>query len=173
MSIRESIDSHKAVTVSLAVFMIAVAAVWMLWSSPSQSGERVLTTRMFYTTDEGKTWFVEDAERIPPFDYKGKTALRVRVFQSKDGKPFAGYLERYTPEAARRLEAAKRGDSAAAGIPPGRPVLSLVEELAVSGTEIKKPGPNNPWVRRADLQTASAIMDVRTPDGQPAEAVMP
>jgi hypothetical protein len=157
----------------LAVVAIAVGAVWLLWSSGSQSGERVLQTRMYYTVDEGNTWFVEDAEHIPPFDYNGKTALRVRLFQGKDGKPFAGYLERYTAEAAKRLAAAKRGDAAAAGIQPGRPMLSLVEELAISGTEIKKPGPNNPWVRRADLDAARSVLDVRNADGQPAEAVMP
>ena len=173
MSIRESIQRYQGITGGVAALVIVGATVWIYSSSRSGSEQQLLTTRTFYTVDEGKTWFVEDAERVPPFDHNGQSAVRVRLFQGKDGKPFAGYLERYTPDAAKRLEAAKRGDYAAAGIPQGRPMLSLAEEMAISGTEVKKPGPNNPWVRRADLQAARAILEVRTSDGQSAEPVMP
>ena len=174
MSIRESIQQSPRITAAAAVLVIIGTAVWIYSSSSSDLTQRLLTTRAFYTVDEGKTWFLDDAEKIPPFQHEGRTAYRVQVYSSSGGKnQFAGYLMRYTTDAAKRLEAAKRGDAAAARIQPGRPMLSLVDELAISGTEIKKPGAGNAWVRRSDIQAAQPILDVRGPDGQPADPVLP
>jgi hypothetical protein len=165
---------HRGVTVAVAVAFLVLAGGVAFWNGGFGSGGQSLKTRAFYTVDNGKTWFVDDAEKVTPFDYRGKQAFRVRVFTTDGGKTeFAGYLERYTPEAQKRLAAAERGDFAAAGMPQGRSVLSLVDELSVSGTEIKKPGEGNPWILRSNPQLAASVLDVRGPNNVPADAVLP
>jgi hypothetical protein len=174
MSIRESMEKHRGVTIVAAV-LVLVAAVGIAFQNGTFSSRgETLKTRTFYTADDGKTWFVDDAEKSPPFDHDGKPAYRVRVFTCDGGKTkFAGYLERYTPDAQKRLAAAQRGDFAAAGMPQGRSVLSLVDELSVNGTEIKKPGASEKWVPRNDSQAAAPILDVRGPGGEIADPVLP
>jgi hypothetical protein len=168
MSVREAIDRHRGIVLGVAVLAIVGATVVMYVNGQSGS-ESSLTTRSFYTVDDGKTWFVDSAEKVPPFDYNGKLAYRVRLFSIDGGKTsFAGYLERYTPEAIKKLEAAKRGDTE----PKGRSVLSVVEELTISGTEIKRPG-DSVWIPRADPQAASKVLDVKGPKNEVAVPVMP
>ena len=54
----------------------------------------------YFTTDGGKTWFTDDAAKIPPWTTAdGKTAYRVRVFKcGEDGEPFVNHLARYPDE---------------------------------------------------------------------------
>ena len=168
MGLRETIDRHRGITIGIAVLAIVGTGVAMFVNGDSSS-EASLTTRSFYTVDDGKTWFVDSADKTPPFDHDGKPAYRVRLFSVDGGKkPFAGYLERYTPEAIKKIEAAKRGETE----PKGRSVLSIVEELMISGTEIRKPG-ETIWIARGDQQEVPKVLDVHGPNNQAAVPVMP
>ncbi len=95
---------------------------------------------------------------LPPFDHDGKPAARVWMFSCDGGKTkFPGFLERYTPQAQARIEAATQDfNSGKTHVPP---VTNL------SDTEVKKPGPGNPWVSRANYQEAQKITNVQCPDG--------
>jgi hypothetical protein len=175
MSVRESIDRHRPIAVGAAVAVIAAAVFLIVRNSISSSSMSLMSgTRDFYSVDDGQTWFVDKAEQVPPYDHDGKTAYRARVFSVNGGKPFCAYLERYAETARKRLAAAERGDRQAAGLAEGRPISSLMSELANGGgLEIKKPGAGNPWVRRDDAQLAGPIIDVKGPDGAPASPVLP
>jgi hypothetical protein len=86
----------------------------------------------WFTTDDGKTWFADDAQKIPPFEKDGKEAVRVFVFTCDDGKThWAGYLQKYSPEAKRVLE---RGEAPA-----------NVDEILMKGTLFKNLG-DEQWV---------------------------
>jgi len=150
--------------------LLVVAGALVYVNGQNDTSSPAFGPRSFFSDDDGKHWFVDAADKTPPFDHNGKTAYRARLFTSDGGKTqFVGYLERYTPEAIKKIEAAKRGE----GEPKGRSVLSVIEELAISGTEIKKPGDGNQWVARGDLQAAPKILDVKGANNQPAEPVMP
>jgi hypothetical protein len=54
--------------------------------------------KAFFTTDDGKSFFVDRFDRVPPFRKDGKTAVRAQVFSCDDGRTkFVGYLEMYAP----------------------------------------------------------------------------
>ena len=170
MGVRETVDRNKPVAVGVTLVLLVAGVVLIYFNSQSNSTTTMLGPRSFFSDDDGKTWFVDAADKTPPFDHNGKTAHRARLFTSDGGKTqFVGYLERYTPESIKRLEAAKRGEIE----PKGRSVLSVIEELSISGMEIKKPGTGNPWVARGDPLTAAKILDVKGAGNQPAEPVMP
>jgi hypothetical protein len=53
-------------------------------------------TKLFFTIDDGKTWFPADASNKAPFVHDGKQALRAHVFQCADKPPFVGYLSKFS-----------------------------------------------------------------------------
>ena len=60
-------------------------------------------TRLFYTSDEGMTWFVLEAAGKPPFVHNGKPTVRAHVFATPGGKQFVGYLSKFSPIAPEPL----------------------------------------------------------------------
>jgi hypothetical protein len=122
----------------------------------------------FFSDDDGKTWFEASADKIPPWDRNGKTAVRCYVFTCDGGKTkFAGYLERLTPEAKRMLEGQHSGAGGAVPIGAANPLL------AGMGVEIKPPLTGS-WLPKADPR-AMAIIAVKCPPGTSGtpELVMP
>jgi hypothetical protein len=138
------------------------------WLSP---GERPkLAHKVFFTTDDGKTWFADEADKIPPFEKDGKPAYRVYVYRCGDGKPFVSHLERYTPEAKKLLEEGRANNRL------GDP--DLLEKIFMNGIEVKDPGTGDEetnWVKQSDYARASKITEPRCPDGkqEELEAVVP
>src|SRR5689334_21127700 len=93
---------------SIAVLGAAVAGlvVWVLVSARSAPPTNVeVSTGAWFSSDDGKTWFKDDQYKVPPFDHQGRPACRAYVFTCDNGKTaFVAYLERFTPEAQRRLQ---------------------------------------------------------------------
>jgi hypothetical protein len=166
MNIREKLREKPAVSVAFAVCAVGIAFIFI--GRGAVSGPQRTSSNVFYTTDEGQTVFVDDMTRVPPFDYNGKTAYRVWMYTADGGKTkFPGYLERYTPEAKKRLEAAAAA-AAKDGDPHGGPGVGPAD------IEIRKPGEGNPWVSRANLAEAAKITNVRAPNGSgELDIVMP
>jgi hypothetical protein len=114
-----------------------------------RAGRRAITTQepdSYFTTDDGKTFFAASGTNVPPFDYKGRTAVHAYVFES-GGKRFVGYVERFTPEGHK----------------------AMVENRAspatlMYGRELKKPG-STTWVKSGDLAAMAKVTDVHSPDG--------
>lgn len=143
------------------VFLIALWKILTGDFPPAGAvGEIDVVTEAFYSTDDGKTWFVDDAEKIPPFDKDGKPAYRVYVYRCADGKPFISHLERYTPEAKKKLEeiVAKGPD---ADVDPG-----VMEMIYMNGVEVKDPGTGDKgWVKQSNFDRAAKITTPACPDG--------
>ena len=98
--------------------------------------ERV--TEVYYSDDDGKTFFVDDVDKVYPFDRNGKPAYRAYVYRCGDQPPFVHYLGRYTDKAKARMAelSAKTDDPEAVG------ELARLRNTAI---EVKKPGDAN-WV---------------------------
>jgi hypothetical protein len=161
LSIRDVINRNPAVTAGVLIAGIAAVIALTVWQmrslTPSKPGA-------YYTIDDGKNWFKDDPQRVTPFDYKGKPAVRAHVFRGADGKEFVGYLTRHTPQAAeviRRVQRRKSTD------PPPTPADM---GIAQGGREYKRPG-DAEWVPLQKGAEVQKITAVTAPDGSPAVEV--
>lgn len=155
MLVREFINRHARIFAAIMIVAVAAAAyfTWLQYAS-----HKVLGEKAFFTVDDGKTWFVDSSSHIPPFDHQGKVAVRAYLFYcDSDGKPFVGWLVRYTAPMKQRLERAiaARADAVARGETPA-PMFD-----PTPGLEAKKPGTDE-WVHGADAQR---LMVATCPDG--------
>lgn len=155
MTVREYMSKHPRVTVSatLAVCLLAIAyLVFSLFSSSNAFEPR----KAWFTDDDGKTWFAADAAKKPPFNHNGKPAVMCFVYTHDGGKTkWISYMLRYAPSAKQKIEERAKQ-------------LGITEEKIEPGAlpmEVKKPGGGEEgWVSTQDPR-ASAIMELRTPDG--------
>jgi hypothetical protein len=150
-----------AFSVSLILALLITSAIVLGVTFFENDGPHPAGDVVFFSHDDGQSYFVEAADRTSGFDYEGLPAYRAHVFRAGNHEPFVGYLERSTAPAP----AASTGSSAAAS-PRGDPVpLNLLE--------IKKPGEPR-WVKRSD-PAASRVLRIVAPEGQdgPLEPVFP
>jgi hypothetical protein len=136
MSVREMLNQYKGVVAVVALLVTVAAVSFMVWASGNRIPGQL--TRAYFSDDDGKTYFVDDAKRICPFDHNGKPAVHAYVFNLGAGEPTVVYLSRYTESARAKLTAlgATAGDPDAA---------SQIAEIKSTGMEVKKPGDKN-WV---------------------------
>jgi len=158
MGIRETINRNPRIALSVITAIVVVAVGYVVMqvlasrrAFPSKSPED------YFTTDDGKTFFAASRDNLPPFDFEGKQAVHAYVFECPGtGKRFVGYLERYSAEARKKWIETKLAD-------PG---------IQMNGRELKRPG-DTTWVKSSDSKAVEKVMDVRCPDGKPAELVEP
>jgi hypothetical protein len=139
--------------------LFGLLAPWIILARQlAGGGAPEIPTEAYYTVDDGITWFADDINKIPPFDKDGKPAYRVHVFRCADGKEFVSHLERYTPEARKKLEEARaQGDQADPAV---------YEEVSMTGIEVKKPGTGDSgWVKQSDYERAAKITMPQCADG--------
>jgi hypothetical protein len=148
------------ITVVLAAAAIGFVVIQLLGlraPAPDMGGD---PERAFFTIDDGKTWFVDVATQLAPFQHDGKEAVRAYVVAC-DGKKFVNHLERYTPEGKQAMlrlrEVVKKGP------PPG----SLVAAAQQRGREVKRPG-DTKWTS-SNAPSAEAITTPKCPQGASGE----
>lgn len=148
MGLREWANGHPK-TVSIVVGACALACVGGIVAEVMGNRHRYPTEPpdSYFSVNDGKTYFVASSANYPPFDHDGQQAVHAYVFQC-DGKKFVGFLERFTPDAKKKL---------AAGAP-------LSAEMMRFGREIKRPG-DAKWTRTGDMATETKIENVTCPDG--------
>lgn len=159
MSVRESINKLGK-SAGILIVLLSLVALFVSWRSTQQKLPDLV---QYFTVDDGETWFAgdkRDPKRVPPFEYEGKTAVLAHVFRCDDGTEFVGYLERYTPEAKRIVEAARSGTAEAQGIDLKSPQAI---NTAQQGREVKRPK-DAKWVSIDDM-AAREIMSVKCPSG--------
>lgn len=111
--------------------------------------------KIYYSDDDGKTYFAASSDLVPPFDHNGNQAVRAYIFQCPGGKPFVGYLERYAPKAHDAIVAGHR-----------------TANLERFGRDLKRPGDVN-WTKSGDLAVENKIENVTCPDGGTPELIDP
>lgn len=144
--IREYLNKRPNVAAAIAAGVLVVAAVILLsiYRSPSTTVGSV-----YFSSDDGKTFFAADAAKMPPFDHEGKPAVQAHVFRCGDEAPFVAYLAQYSD--------ATRGEIASLIAKKDDPQASQhLGELMSRGLEVKKPGETR-WVA-ANSPEAGAIM---------------
>lgn len=146
MKLRKFINNNPAVSAGALVVVIAVAGCSIWGQMRDNSPQR--TKSAFYTIDDGKTWFVDDISKIPPFEKDGKTAYGITLVQcwtesNPDPAPQPLYLYRYTATAKPVLEKFLAERAASPGAKPKAPVDPQV--FGASGKEYKRPGDKD-WI---------------------------
>lgn len=106
MGVREIINRRKPLFTGLLAGVIIITLSYSLYYAISGgAAPEGSLKRAWYTVDDGKTWFADSADKLPPFEHEGKTAYRCYVFTCDGGATkFVGFMERYTPEGKKKRE---------------------------------------------------------------------
>lgn len=161
--IREIMNDWPRLTGTIALVATLALAGYLAWwweyeRMPPPS------TRAYYSTDDGASWFDDEGSRIPPFlTPDGKTAVRAYVVECPDGRQHVAFLERMTESAKAELEQAQRR-KALLDTP-------TYNRLLESGTEYKLPGPDEQWMSRPEFRERGESLTC--PDGGPPRMVLP
>lgn len=139
--------------IGFAVVAVGAAAYSVMSVRNEQRLESTIEL-VFYSDDEGKTYFPDSVEKTFPFDRNGKQAFRAFVYScGETGKPFVGLLGRQAKSNADR------------SIDPRyRPKNALPQ------VEVKKPGEDR-WVAFMSAEGQKLLLSV-CPGGRPV-AVLP
>jgi hypothetical protein len=163
VGIRQTLNENPVVTTSVTGLIIVVALVVLFRSACSGGGGgggAGVPSKQFFTIDDGKNYFPDDASKIPPFMHEGKPAYGVKVYKCPDGTTYVSHLERYSDADKKRLEeaAAKAKDK------PGSPPMDGF--MLLGNMEVKKPG-DKQWVSMSSggPEKYMAVMRPRCPDG--------
>ena len=160
MAIREALNGKKGVAAVGAGALICIAILFIVIESRGVNTGPL--SKVFYTTDDGKTWFTGDSGKLFPFDHDGQPAYRVDVYKTSDGKEFVGYIERYTDSAKAQL---------AQLMAQPQPDQMKIASVTNDGLEIKRPGASK-WYR-LNSPEGTEIMATPSPDGSAVVGVMP
>ena len=108
MSLREKINSNPQLGIGIGVGVLVVAIVIIvIYVKSGGSGTpqpAFDTTKGYFTDDDGKTTFVADLSKLPPFDHNGKKAYRAKVFIDGHGTRFVAWLESYDDNAKKAIQ---------------------------------------------------------------------
>ena len=169
MGLREKLNDNPRITTGVTIALIVVVLAWLLWPSGgggaagAGGGGGGGTAQLFYTTDDGQTWFPDDAAKVPPFKKDGKDAVRAVVYKC-GGKTFVNHMERYTPEAQKQLAANPK--------PAGGSSSMLPNAAEETGLEVKSPG-DKQWVKITDAKAQEVRKPKCSGDGSDLEVVRP
>lgn len=160
MEVRDALNKNRTVTVVILVLLGIGAAWWLLSSTNVTSSGK---PRAFYTTDDGATWFVDDADKLPPFDHNGQKAVMCFVYKAgPDGAPFVSHLQRFTPEGIKQIQDAKASkEFNPVGFNPGQRAT----------VEVKPPKTGDKGWLPVNDPRALAIQKVKLPAGAAGELI--
>ena len=158
VGLRDQLNQKPLIAAGIVVAMILSLVVIFFSYLHAGRPSALSGVQFYYTTDNGKTWFAEASEKVPPFDHDGAQAVRCYVFKTASSGPFAGYLETYTQAVHDYLT----------GV-----VKSPIPLDATSGTLVRRPG-DRIWAL-AVSPAGQKIKDVKAPNGstEPVEPVFP
>lgn len=165
MGIREKMNNNPGMTTGITAAIIVIALIVIVWQLAG-SGAPKLPTKAFFTIDDGATWFADSVKNRAPFQHDGKTAYKVHVFKCAGGQPFVAYMERYTPEALKKMQQADANPDA----PP-----PFLDPMMMASIEVKAPGTGDKgWINMNTAQ-AMTITRITCKDGDPnsIEPVIP
>jgi hypothetical protein len=151
VGIREQLNEHPGATTGITAAIVIAAIGFIIWQVIPHAPE---AGKAYFSTDDGASYFADDASNLPPYDKAGKQAVRAYVYQCATGKPFVLYLEKYTDDGKKRMEQM-------ANRPANTPPPAAVDPTSIS--LVKKPGTGT-WIGMRDPNYAK-VTEVRCPDG--------
>ncbi len=159
MGIRETLNQNPGITTGVTAAIIVIALI-IIGVQLFGGGGRRIQTRGYFTVDDGQTWFVDDIQKIPPFEHNGQEAVRAVMFTCDGGKTiFPAYLERYNAKGKAAAERVRASESS------NEPDYTAYDEME-RGLEVKRPrDPSAPWVPMMDYERSNSIMTPVCPDG--------
>jgi hypothetical protein len=163
MGVRESMSKRPTTAAAIAVVLVLAAiafAFFRIFDVGEAPGGTSDSERAFFTVDDGKTWFIDDASQLAPFQHDGKDAVRAYVVEC-NSKRYVNHLERYTPEGKQAM--LRLREAVKTGPPPG----SLVAAAQQRGREVKRPG-DATWTI-INTPAGDAIVTLKAPPGASGE----
>jgi hypothetical protein len=160
VGLREKINENKTLATVITIAILVIAMIAILIQVFSSSNPANAPGQVYFTADDGATFFADSAEKIPPYTQDEKTFYGARVFQCEDGTRFVGVMERYTPAAKTKLDAffAAKVEERDFNIP------SRYDNERYK--EVKKPGTGDAgWVPAAS-PAGQRVLQVPCPDGK-------
>jgi hypothetical protein len=160
MGLRETLNQKRGLTTTIATILTVGAIGFLVMQIGSASGGDSSDVQGYFSSDDGKTFFADSADKLPPFDHNGQQAVRAHVFTCDDGKTlFVGYLSRYTADALAKLSSAKGTDD----------YERVAEQAFAEGVEVKRPG-DGEWVKRGAPE-AARVANPSCPNGGTLKAI--
>jgi hypothetical protein len=164
VGVLESLNTRRALTTAVVGAVVAAAALVFglkgaCTTAPAGGQAGGPAGKCFFSADDGKSWFPDDASKLPPIDHEGKAAYRVRVFRCPDGKLFVSHLERYAPADKKRLEELRNA-------PGGANAMVMEQTTFMQIGEVKKPG-DAQWIRLTPetSEQYQRVTQPKCPDG--------
>lgn len=157
MSIRQKINDNPAVVgmVSGGLVLIAILiGVWQFFGGGS-SRSFAVPDQLFFSDDDGKTFFPASNSNISPFMHGNKMAYQAEVYRCGNNKPFVAYLVKYTDEGKRQMES---------DLKAGRKPADVYAD-GTSYALFKAPGGKKWTTRRGDAAEFSRMTHPTCPDG--------
>ena len=158
MSLREKLNENPSI-ITIATLGIIVIAIGLITWQVIQ-GRHPPPIKVYFTTDDGASFFEGDDASLPPFPHDGKTAYRAYVFTCDGGKTrFVAYIERFTSEARKRIEALRKNPDSAA---------PTDDDPQVSGAQVKLPRTRNDeslWIKRDSPEGEALLTNLKCPSG--------
>ena len=169
MGIRENLRDKPAIgwAAAGALVLISVGVLARTYW-PERKAD---TSRVWYTDDDGQTWFADSGTLLPPFERNGKTVVVAEVYSyAGGGKKFCAYLAKFKPEAKKQLEDSQ-AEAKRAGKPPEAAAVYRDPRFMSAAMLVKKPGPGNEWVPQDDPK-AIDVLTIKSPDGSAVDQVL-
>ena len=165
MSLRETLARSPKIALVIVGSLLVVAAAMALSNFKQPNGPRpVSEAKVFFSTDDGKTWFPDSITKPSPFEKDGKLAYRVYVWKTDDGSTWVSHLQRGGTSSAGSASDEAR-NSAVSGTSATRQPAKQVTQQS-HGIEVKRPG-DTTWVS-ANSTEGEEIAAPKCPKGNNA-----
>ena len=163
MEIRRALHGKPWAGIGAAIFMFLVAGLILVHQYWPE--KKANLAQAYLTDDDGKTWYTDSAYSVPPIDHNGKTAVFAEVYTYDGGsKQFCAYVQKYTPDAKKKLEASI-AEAVKNGLSPRAAKLFQDRWFMQTAVMVKPLGaPESSWINRDD-PAASDVMAIHSPDG--------
>jgi hypothetical protein len=152
MGVRQALNENPIIATAAAGILIVAALIFIFWHlSDGHRHHITVAQKMYYSDDDGKTYFADQAYKMTPFPGpNNRPAVQAMVFQCGSGKPFVAYLSRYSDEGRKTAEKVASDPRIPVAF---RPNPTLIE--------VKKPGTKT-WIK-FDPKNPKSYVDATMP----------
>jgi hypothetical protein len=160
MGLREILQKYRIAVIGV-ITVVIIYAIWTIVSQVTPAPN--VATRVYFTSDDGNSFFTDSIDLVPPVQINGKEAVRAYVYENEKGK-FVGYMMRYTPTAKAAIErfVADSKTEAFKKAPPASygPSVAAYKD----GPEYKRPG-DSTWESKPKWLNGQPPLRMKGKDG--------